>query len=79
MTGTETLAGTTGRIITYTVIYVPTPTFAGEAPYGLAVIETDAGERLLARIPGVGADDLAIGARVAYDRDDEHGAVFRLM
>jgi len=78
MSGADTLAGTTGTIITYTVIRIPTPTFADQAPYGLAVVQSDAGERLLVRIPGDGADGLAIGGRVAYDRDDEHGPVFKL-
>lgn len=78
MTETGTLAGTTGRIVSYTVIYVPTPEFAGEAPYGLAVVETAGGERLLVRIPGASAQDLRVGASVVYDHDDQHGAVFQL-
>lgn len=78
MAETGSLAGTTGRIVSYTVIYVPTPEFAGEAPYGLAVIETTEGERLLARIAYATADALSVGAPVAFDHSDEHGAVFRL-
>lgn len=78
MAQTESLAGTTGRIITYTVIHIPTPEFAGEAPYGLAIIETQDGERMLARIPEIEGAQLAIGGTVVYDRDDERGPVFRL-
>ncbi|MCC6943862.1 MAG: OB-fold domain-containing protein, partial [Thermomicrobiales bacterium] len=54
MADAATFAGVQGRIISYTIIYIATPEFAGEAPYGLAVIETVDGERALARIPGVG-------------------------
>lgn len=73
-----TFAGTTGKIISYSVIYVPTPEFAGEAPYGLAVVETPAGERLLARLPAADDDKLAVGVSVVYDHTDEHGPVFRV-
>lgn len=74
-----TAAGTTGRIVSYTVIYVPTPEFAHQAPYALAIIETPDGNRLLARIAdAVDSDGLRIGAAVAHDHDDERGPVFRL-
>lgn len=78
MVQTGSLAGTTGRIVSYTIIYVPTPEFAGESPYGLAVIEAQDGTRLLARIKDATTSNLAVGAPVAYDHDDEHGAVFRV-
>lgn len=78
MAEAATLAGTTGKIVSYSVIYVPTPEFAGEAPYGLAVVETADGERLLARLPASDNDNLAVGASVAYDHSDDHGAVFRV-
>lgn len=68
---------TTGSVVSYTIIYVPTPEFVGEAPYGLAVIETDAGERVLGRITDLEGVHLSVGTRVAYDHDDEHGAVYR--
>jgi len=67
----------TGTVITYTVIYVPTPEFAGEAPYGLAVIETPAGERQMVRVGGVTEHPLSIGGGVVYDHEDTHGAVYR--
>ena len=78
MAEAQTYAGTVGKIVSYTVIYVPTPEFAGEAPYGLAVIETADGERLLARLPADDKDKLAVGANVVYDHSDAHGAVFRV-
>lgn len=74
----QTFADVTGKIVSYTVIYVPTPEFAGEAPYGLAVIETSDGERILARLPGDDKDRLAVGASVVFDHADQHGPVFRV-
>lgn len=78
MSEVQTFADAAATIVSYSVIYVPTPEFAGEAPYGLAVIETLDGERLLARLPASDADKLAIGAAVIFDHTDEHGAVFRV-
>jgi uncharacterized OB-fold protein len=78
MAEAQTFADAVGKIISYSVIYVPTPEFAGEAPYGLAVIETGDGERLLARLPAEDKDRLAVGAPVAFDHSDEHGPVFRV-
>ena len=78
MAEAPTFADAVGKIISYSVIYVPTPEFAGEAPYGLAVIETSDGERLLARLPADDKDKLAVGAAVVYDHEDQHGAVFRV-
>ena len=78
MAEAQTFADTVGKIVSYSVIYVPTPEFAGEAPYGLAVIETADGERLLARLPADDKDKLAVGANVVYDHNDEHGAIFRV-
>ena len=78
MVETATYEGTSGTIVSYTIIYVPTPEFAGEAPYGLAVLTLSDGERLLARLPASDDDNLAIGAGVVYDHSDEHGPVFRL-
>lgn len=78
MAEAQTFADVVGKIVSYSVIYVPTPEFAGEAPYGLAVIQTSDGERLLARLPADDKDKLAVGAAVVYDHADEHGAVFRV-
>jgi uncharacterized OB-fold protein len=78
MAEAQTFADMVGKIVTYSVIYVPTPEFAGEAPYGLAVIETGDGERLLARLPADDQDKLSVGANVIYDHSDQHGPVFRV-
>lgn len=69
----------TGTILSYTIIYVPTPEFAGEAPFGLAVVETPDGDRLLTRITDVESVPLEVGAKVALDHDDAHGAVYRVV
>ncbi|MCM8747974.1 OB-fold domain-containing protein [Thermomicrobiaceae bacterium CFH 74404] len=70
--------GTPGTVVSYTVIYVPTPEFADLAPYALAVIETSDGERLLGRVEDWQERPLAVGARVIFERADERGPVFRL-
>jgi len=78
MVEAPTYEGVSGTIVTYSVIYVPTPEFAGEAPYVLAVLQLSDGARLLARLPFAGDVPLEIGASVAYDHTDQHGPVFRL-
>lgn len=79
MVQAETLAGATGRIVSYTIIHVATPEFADEVPYALAIIETTTGERLLARVRDAANDAaLRIGASVIFDHADHHGPVFRL-
>jgi uncharacterized OB-fold protein len=78
MAEAPTYEGVSGTIVTYSVIYVPTPEFAGEAPYVLAVLQLSDGERVLARLPFVEDAPLAIDSTVAYDHTDQHGPVFRL-
>ncbi len=78
MAEAQTFADTVGTIVSYTIINVPTPEFAGEAPYGLAVIQTGDGERLLGRLPAEDNDKLSVGANVVYDHTDQHGPVFRV-
>lgn len=78
MVEAQTYEGVSGTIVTYSVIYVPTPEFAGEAPYVLAVLDLANGDRLLARLPFAEDAPLEIGATVAFDHTDQHGPVFRL-
>ncbi|HEX3721622.1 MAG TPA: OB-fold domain-containing protein [Nitrolancea sp.] len=75
---TSTYEGASGTIVSFTIINVPTPEFAGEAPYGLLVLDMSDGERLLARSPVSDNDNLAIGAQVVFDHSDAHGPVFRV-
>lgn len=78
MMGTSVGEGTTGTIVSYTVINVATPEFADQAPYGLAIIQVNNG-RILARIKDGTAENLTMDAAVEYDHSDEHGPVFRLV
>jgi uncharacterized OB-fold protein len=70
--------GTTGTIVSFTVINVPTPEFAGQAPYGLAIIQIEGGGRTLARIKNGTAESMTMDAPVEFDHEDDHGPVFRL-
>ncbi len=58
-----TLKGT-GKILTYTVIHIPADQFAKEAPFPVAVIETDEGARLTAQIVDCEPENVKIGAKV---------------
>jgi uncharacterized OB-fold protein len=78
MSMTSVGEGTTGRIVTFTVINVATPEFAAQAPYGLAIIEFGSGERILARIKDGSTETMQIDGTVVYDHSDEHGPVFRV-
>lgn len=77
MMGTSVGEGTTGTIVSYTVINVATPAFADQAPYGLAIIQVN-GDRILARIKDGSAENMTMDAPVEYDHTDDHGPVFRL-
>jgi uncharacterized OB-fold protein len=76
--GTAVREGTTGTIVSFTVINVATPEFADQAPYGLAIIQVNGGGRVLARIQDGTAENMSMDAAVVYDRTDDHGPVFRL-
>jgi uncharacterized OB-fold protein len=76
--GTAVREGTTGKILSFTVINVATPEFANEAPYGLAIIQIDGGGRVLARIQDGTAENMTMDAPVAFARSDDHGPVFKL-
>jgi uncharacterized OB-fold protein len=67
-----------GKLLTYTIIYVPTTRFKARAPYALGVIELDEGARLMAIVDGGAAENLSIDARVQYAGHDEYGHHFRL-
>lgn len=76
--GTTVREGTTGKIISFTVINVATPKFADQAPYGLAIIQINGGGRVLARIQDGTAETMSMDAPVAFDHTDDHGPVFRI-
>lgn len=77
--GSEPLQfGGGGRILTYSVVYVPTTRFKDQAPYSLAVVQLDEGARLMAIVDQAGADTLAVDGRVQYSHRDDHGYHFTL-
>lgn len=78
MMGTSVGEGTTGTIVSFTVINVAAPEFADQAPYGLAIIQVENG-RILARIKDGTAETMTMDAPVEYDHTDDHGPVFRLV
>ncbi len=52
-----------GTVYTETLVYSPTPQFADDVPYQLAIVELAAGRRLTGRIEGERA---VIGDRVEF-------------
>jgi hypothetical protein len=53
-----------GKILSYTIINIAADQFAKNAPYPVAVIETDEGARLTAQVVDCDPGDVKIGARV---------------
>src|SRR5947209_1272190 len=64
-----TFAGV-GRLLTFSIVYVPTTRFKDKAPYALAVVELDEGARLMAMIDEGTADNLSVEARVRFVHRD---------
>ncbi|MFC1850475.1 Zn-ribbon domain-containing OB-fold protein [candidate division CSSED10-310 bacterium] len=60
---TDTLSDE-GTILTYTVIHTPPSQFKDQAPYAIAIIETDNGARTTLQIADTNVEELAIGKRV---------------
>jgi len=57
----------TGTILTHTVIRVPAPAFADQAPIAMAVVAMDDGPRLTAQVVDYQAAQLAIGQKVKLE------------
>lgn len=72
-----TFAGS-GRVLTYSIVYVPTTRFKDAAPYALAIVELDEGARLMAIVDGGTAENLTVEGRVRYSHHDDHGYHFSL-
>lgn len=53
-----------GTILTYTVIHTPPSQFKDQAPYAIAIIETDNGCKMTVQVADSDGSDLAIGKRV---------------
>lgn len=54
----------TGTILSYTIIHIPANDFEREAPFAIAIVETDEGARLTAQVVDCDFADLKIGAKV---------------
>jgi uncharacterized OB-fold protein len=60
-----------GAIYSYTVVRrAPSPAFAGDVPYTVALADLDEGCRIVARVRAEDAFRAAIGARVEIDYHD---------
>lgn len=54
-----------GRLYSYSVVYrAPSPAFASQVPYVVAIVATDEGPHLMTRIVDVDPDELVVGMRV---------------
>ena len=53
-----------GKILTYTIIRVSSDIFSQQTPYGVAIIETTEGAKLMAMIADTKIEDIAIGKKV---------------
>jgi uncharacterized OB-fold protein len=59
-----------GTVYTETVVYFPPERYTSDAPYQLAIVELDNGERRTVRILGHKAEEKArIGERVVFVED----------
>ncbi len=66
-----------GRVLSYTLQYVPSDEFVNEAPYAYALIELAEGVRTSGWLPAVKrAEDLAVGDRVVWTKSYRSGLVF---
>lgn len=63
-----------GTVYTETLVYLPTPQFAADAPYQLAIVQLADGHRLTGRIAGERA---AIGDTVEFIEYRDEVAFFR--
>lgn len=76
MTVPEEVAGT-GKVYSFSRVHVAPDQFKSIVPYYLAIIDLDAGLRLLARLQTMEGDDVRIDAPVELI-SSENGCVFAL-
>ena len=53
-----------GKILTFTIIHIAADTFNTEAPFAVAIIETDDGARLTTQVVDCKPEEIAIGKKV---------------
>jgi uncharacterized OB-fold protein len=74
----DTAASRAGVVYTETVVHAPPPQYAADAPYQLAMIDLQSGERLTARILAGGTNDrVGIGDRVEFVEERDGVSYFR--
>jgi len=67
-----------GVVYTETIVHSPPERYAADAPYQLAIIEMDGGERLTARILGQAQHERAhIGDRVVFVEERDGVSYYR--
>ncbi|MHA1754607.1 MAG: Zn-ribbon domain-containing OB-fold protein [Candidatus Odinarchaeia archaeon] len=63
----------TGRLLTYTIIYIAPKKFLKQAPYAIGIIELDEGVKVEARINSVNIEnhekELRTGMRLIFDSE----------
>ncbi len=70
------ISPTTGKVITFTVVWTPPKEFSGQAPYVLAIVELDNGARLTGQITDCDHDTVKSGMKieVIFRRINSDGA-----
>ncbi|MHA1713773.1 MAG: Zn-ribbon domain-containing OB-fold protein [Candidatus Ranarchaeia archaeon] len=54
----------TGKLVTYTVVYVAPEKFVDQAPYAIGIIELDNGARLTAQLTDCDFNEISVGMRL---------------
>jgi uncharacterized OB-fold protein len=70
----------TGKIVTYTIIWVAPSQFTDQQPYALGIAELDNGVKLLAQIADCSVEDIKVGMKIKVEfrriqSDGEHGVL----
>ncbi len=70
--------GRNGTVYTETIVYSPPEQYAADAPYQIAIVDLESGERVTVRVLGKNADErVHIGERVAFVEDQNGVAYYR--
>ena len=67
-----------GVVYTETIVHAPPEQYASEAPYQLAIIDLDCGQRVTVRVLGRAVEDWArIGERVVFAEERDGVSYYR--
>ena len=58
------LLGQTGTIISWTIVRVPTAEFTDQAPYPVALIDLENGQRIISQVVDCELNEISIGKKV---------------